>query len=80
MNVNLTNILLIHHQPEEKLKQDLHKPGYHVVTVSCPAEGFRQLLQQNFSLILLAILPKTEKIITLIQRLAEIYDIPIVYL
>lgn len=81
MNRNTpTNILLIHKQPEEKLKKDLHKPGYRVVTVSSLLEGFRRMLQEKFSLILLAILPGMEEVITLIERLAKLYDIPIVYL
>jgi len=80
MNAKLTNILLIHNEPEEKLKKNLNKPGYHVVTVPSPVEGFRRMLQENFALILLAILPKMEEAITLIQRLAKMYDIPIVYL
>jgi len=80
MNTKLTNILLIHNEPEEKLKKDLNQPGYHVVTVPSPVEGFRRMLQENFALILLAILPGVEEVITLIQRLAKMYDIPIVYL
>jgi len=75
-----TNILLIHNEPEEKLKKDLHKPGYRVVTVPSLVEGFRRMLQEKFALILLAILPGMENVITLIERLAKIYDIPIVYL
>ena len=65
MNSKVTNILLVHNQPEEKLKKDLNKPGYRVVTVPSPAEGFRRLLQENFALILLAILPGVEDVITL---------------
>ena len=80
MNTKLINILLVHNQPEQKLKKDLNKPGYRVVTVPSPVEGFHRLLQENFALILLAILPGTEEVITLIQQLAKIYDIPIIYI
>ncbi|MGB0384251.1 MAG: hypothetical protein ACPGWR_05435 [Ardenticatenaceae bacterium] len=80
MNAKLTNILLIHNQPEEKLKKKLNKPAYRVVTVPSAVEGFRQMLQQNFALILLAILPGTEDVVTLIQGLANMYEIPIFYL
>ena len=80
MNANLTNILLIHDEPKETLKKELNKPGYRVVTVPSPVEGFRRMLQENFALILLAALPRLEEVITQIRRLAKMYDIPIVYL
>ena len=81
MNTNTpTNILLIHHEPEEKLKKKLHQPGYRVITVASLVEGFRQMLQKKFALILLAILPEMGGIITRIEQLAKMYDTPIVYL
>ncbi len=76
----LTNILLIDSEPEEKLKRDLNQPGYHVVTVSSLAEGLRRMLQENFVLILLAMLPGMEDRIAQLKRLAKFDDIPIVYL
>ena len=79
-DIKPTNILLIHKQPGEKLKEDLNKPGYRVVTVPSAAEGFRRMLQENFALILLAILPGVEDVVTLIEQVAKMYDIPIVYL
>ena len=75
-----TNILLVHNQPEERLQKKLSQPSYQLVIANSAAEAFSQMLRQHFTLIFLAPLPGMEQAIDLIKLLANMYDIPIVYI
>ena len=45
--------------------------------VDSSVEGFRRLLDQNFALILLRVLPGMDHAVDLIKRLAKMGDIPL---
>lgn len=81
-----TMILLVdnHPQKQSELEADyakLNVPGYSLVKVHSFVDGFRQLLEQNFELILLRLLPGAcTDAVDLIQRLAQFHDISVLIL
>lgn len=74
-----TMILFVDHhaEKESELEAKLNQPGYSLVKVDSSIEGFRRLLDQNFALILLRVLPGMDHAVDLIKRLAKMGDIPL---
>lgn len=76
-----TNILLVSNYPETgaELEATLNQPDYYFVKVNSCIEGCRHLFEQTFALILLHIFGEVDKAVHLIKRLAQFYDIPVVF-
>ncbi len=81
-----TMILLVDNRPQKQQELEagdgvLNAPGYSLVKVHSSVAGFRLLLEQHFSLILLRILPEAcTNAVDLIKRLAQFHDIPVLML
>ena len=81
-----TMILLVDNYPEKQseLEADyaiFNAPGYSLVKAHSSVDGFRRLLEQQFELILLRLLPGgCTDAVDLIKRLAKFHDIPVLIL